>query len=125
MQQPLLFGRVGSCLWALRGAGMSAESLENYLQMDAMEEGTSKDELQILVDSVENEDYVTKHLQVAFDAYVASHVHKDLRKMDVWSHLGIHFGSHCGTKSAQEEPEWVQEDHQEPQSTENQHLQKP
>ena len=41
---------------------MSAESLENYLQMDSMEEGTSKDELQILVDSVGNNDYVTKHL---------------------------------------------------------------
>ena len=83
MQQPLPFGRVGSCLWALRGAGMSAESLENYLQLDSMEEGNSKDELQILVDSVENNDYVTKQLQVAFDAYVASHVHEDLRKMDV------------------------------------------
>ena len=62
---------------------MSAESLENYLQMDSMEEGTSKDELQILVDSVENNDYVTKQLQIAFDAYVASHAHEDLRKMDV------------------------------------------
>ena len=43
----------------------------------------------------------------------------------IWSHLGIHFGSHFGTKSAQEEPKWAQEDHQEPQSTENLHLQKP
>ena len=43
----------------------------------------------------------------------------------IWSHLGTHFGSHFGTKSAQEEPRWAQEDHQEPQSSENVQLQKP
>ena len=43
----------------------------------------------------------------------------------IWSHLGTHFGSHFGTKSAQEEPRWAQEGHQEPQSTENLQHQKP
>ena len=43
----------------------------------------------------------------------------------IWSHLGTHFGTHFGTRSAQEEPRWAQEDHQELQSTENLHLQKP
>ena len=43
----------------------------------------------------------------------------------IWSHLGTHFGSHFGTKLAQEEPRWAQEDHQEPQSSENVQLQKP
>ena len=43
----------------------------------------------------------------------------------IWSHLGTHFGSHFGAKSAQEEPRWAQEDHQELQSTENLHLHKP
>jgi hypothetical protein len=43
----------------------------------------------------------------------------------IWSHLGSHFGSHFGTKSAQEEPRWAQEDHQEPQSSEDVQLQKP
>ena len=43
----------------------------------------------------------------------------------IWSHLGTYFGSHFGTKSAQEEPRQAQEDHQEPQSSENVQLQKP
>ena len=43
----------------------------------------------------------------------------------IWSHLGSHFGSHDGTRSAQDEPRWAQEDHQELQSAENLHLQKP
>ena len=43
----------------------------------------------------------------------------------IWSHLGIHFGSHFGAKSAQEEPRWAQEEHNETQSSENVQLQKP
>ena len=43
----------------------------------------------------------------------------------IWSHVGIHFGSHFGTKSAQEEPRWAKEEHQDPQSSENAQLQKP
>ena len=43
----------------------------------------------------------------------------------IWSHLGTHFGSHFGTKSAQEEPRWAKEEHQDPQSGENVQLQKP
>ena len=43
----------------------------------------------------------------------------------IWSHLGTHFGSHFGAKSAQEEPRWAEEEHQEPQSSENVQLQKP
>ena len=39
----------------------------------------------------------------------------------IWSYLGTHFG----TRSAQEEPRWAQEDHQELQSTEKMHLQNP
>ena len=40
------------------------------------------------------------------------------------SSFGTHFGIYFGTRSAQEEPRWVQEDHEELQSTENLHLQK-
>ena len=43
----------------------------------------------------------------------------------IWSHLGTHSGTNFGTRSAQEEPRWAQEDHQEPQSTENLQHQKP
>ena len=43
----------------------------------------------------------------------------------IWSHLGTHFGSHFGAKSAQEEPRWAEEEHQEPQNSENVQLQKP
>ena len=43
----------------------------------------------------------------------------------IWSHLGTHFGSHFGTKSAQEEPRWAKEEHQDPQSSENVQLEKP
>ena len=42
----------------------------------------------------------------------------------IWSHLGTHFGDHFGTRSAQDEPRWAQENHQELQSTENRHVQK-
>ena len=43
----------------------------------------------------------------------------------IWSHLGTYFGSHFGAKSAQEEPRWAEEEHQEPQNSENVQLQKP
>ena len=43
----------------------------------------------------------------------------------IWSHQGTHFGSLFGTRLAQKEPRWAQEDHQEPQSSENLQLQKP
>ena len=64
---------------------MSEVSVESYLQMEDMEEGTSKKDLQALVDAVDNDNqgYVMKHLQSIFDSYVSSHVHEDLRKMEV------------------------------------------
>ena len=64
---------------------MSEVSVESYLQMEDMEEGTSKKDLQTLVDAVDNDNQgcVMKHLQSNFDSYVSSHVHEDLRKMEV------------------------------------------
>jgi len=43
----------------------------------------------------------------------------------IWSHLGNHFRSHFGAKSAQEELRWAQEKNQEPQGSKNVQLQKP
>ena len=42
-----------------------------------------------------------------------------------WSDLGTHFGGHFGTKSAQDEPRWAQEAHQELERTKNLNLRKP
>jgi hypothetical protein len=39
--------------------------------------------------------------------------------------FGVHLGTHFGTRSAQEEPRWAQEDHREVLKTENVHLHKP
>ena len=38
--------------------------------------------------------------------------------------FGVLFEKYFGTKSAQEDPRWAQDDHREPQSTGNLHLQK-
>ena len=53
--------------------------------MDSMEEGKAKSDLEALLESVvdDNQDYVTKHFQIDFEAYVKTHVHEDLRKIDV------------------------------------------
>ena len=43
----------------------------------------------------------------------------------IWSRVGTHFGNLFGTRLAQKDPRLAQEDHQEPQSSENLQLQKP
>ena len=64
---------------------MSAVKVQDYLHMDDMEEGTSKKDLQTLVETVDddNKGYVMKQLQKNFDSYASSHVHEDLRNMEV------------------------------------------